>query len=86
MWSKEDMAATNAVFWDGEHWNGSEPTTTRSRNFQSKLSGSTQFDFLPGSTLDTITMTFQDVYSVYIVSMHHTEGDVLCAAGNHRLV
>jgi hypothetical protein len=76
MWSKEDMAATNAVFWDGEHWDRSEPTIIRSRNFPSKLPGSTHVDFLPGSTLDTITMTFQGVYSVYIVSMHHIEGDV----------
>jgi len=66
-WSREDLAATNALFWDGERWDGSEVIMARSRNFPSKLPNSTHVDFLSGSTLATITMTIQGTYSVFIV-------------------
>jgi hypothetical protein len=66
-WSREDLAATNALFWDGEHWDGSEVIMARSRNFPSKLPNSTHVDFLSCSTLATITMTIQGAYSVFIV-------------------
>jgi hypothetical protein len=66
-WSREELAATNALFWDGEHWDGSEAIMIRSKNFPSKLPNSTHVDFLSGSTLATITMTIQGAYSVFIV-------------------
>ncbi|KAH8747697.1 hypothetical protein BGZ57DRAFT_835812 [Hyaloscypha finlandica] len=66
-WSREDLAATNALFWDGERWDGSEVIMARSRNFPSKLPNSTHVDFLSGSTLATITMTIQGAYSIFIV-------------------
>lgn len=75
-WSREDLAATNALFWDGEHWDGSEVIMIRSRNFPSKLLNSTHVDFLSGSTLATITMTIQGAYSVFIVVTNGSMSDL----------
>jgi hypothetical protein len=70
------MAATNAVFWDGKHWDGSEKIMIRSRTFPSKVPDSTHVELLSGSTLATITMTLQGIYSCYIVIKNGSQGDV----------
>jgi len=75
-WSREDLAATNALFWNGEHWDGSEVIMIRSKNFPSKLPNSTHVDFLSGSTLATITMTIQGAYSVFIVVTNSSMSDL----------
>jgi hypothetical protein len=90
-WSREDLAATNALFWNGEHWDGSEVIMIRSKNFPSKLPNSTHVDFLSGSTLATITMTIQGVYSIFIVLTGGNKGSLadffapLAAIGLFRL-
>jgi hypothetical protein len=75
-WSKDDMTATDAAFWGGEHWDGSEAIMIRSRTFPCKLPNSSHVDLISVSTLKTITMTFQGAYSAYIISVQGSEGNV----------
>jgi hypothetical protein len=75
-WSKEEMAATNALFWDGSHWDGSEAMMIRSRSFPSQLADSSHVDLVSLSTLKTLTMVIQGAYSAYIVSVQGDVADV----------
>lgn len=70
------MAATNALFWDGSHWDGSEAIMIRSRNFPSNLAYSSHVDLISVSTLKTITMMIQGAYFAYIISAGDDAADV----------
>ena len=71
-WDRADMAASNAVFWDGQGWCGSEQLMAESRAWATKLPEQTHVNWLSGSTLATIAMTLQGV-SALITLMR--EGD-----------
>ncbi|PMD13404.1 hypothetical protein NA56DRAFT_651851 [Hyaloscypha hepaticicola] len=75
-WGKEEMAATNALFWDGSHWDGSEAIMIRSRSFPSHLADSSHVDLVSVSTLKTITMVIQGAYFAYIISAQDDVADV----------
>jgi len=65
---RADMAASNAIFWNGSRWNGSEEMMLRSRNWVTKLPKKSRVAFISPSTLATVAMTLQGAGAItYIV-------------------
>jgi hypothetical protein len=60
-WDRADMAATNAIFWDGHRWDGSEEMMLKSRAWVTKLPEHTRVNWISSSTLATAAMTLQGV-------------------------
>jgi hypothetical protein len=63
-WDRADMAASNAIFWNGYRWDGSEEMMNRSRDWVTKLPEKTHVSLISSSTLATITMTLQGAGAV----------------------
>ena len=53
------MAVSNAIFWDGRRWDGSEDMMYLSRGWVTKLPEKTHVSLVSSSTLATIAMTLQ---------------------------
>lgn len=64
-WDRADMAATNAIFWTGSRWDGSEEIMLDSRDWITKLPQDTHVNWMSGSTLATIAMTLQGLAAVF---------------------
>jgi hypothetical protein len=58
-WDRRDMAASNAIFWDGHRWDGSEEMMHTSRDWVTKVPKKTHVSLVSSSTLATIAMTLQ---------------------------
>ena len=63
-WDRADMAASNAIFWTGSKWDGSEEMMTRSRQFIIKLPRRSHVRLVSASTLVTLVMIAQGVGAV----------------------
>jgi len=63
-WDRADMAASNAIFWDGYRWDGSEEMMHRSRDWVTKLPEKTHVSLISSSTLATVAMTLQGAGAV----------------------
>lgn len=61
------MAASNAIFWDGYHWDGSEEMIQRSRDLCIRAPKHHHIDPLSGSTIVTIIVTLQGVQAIYSI-------------------
>jgi hypothetical protein len=58
-WDRADMAASNAIFWNGRRWDGSEEMMSMSRDWVTKVPEKTHVSLVSPSTLATIAMTLQ---------------------------
>jgi hypothetical protein len=58
-WDRVDMAASNAIFWNGNRWDGSEEMMHISRDWVTKVPKKTHVSLVSSSTLATIAMTLQ---------------------------
>ena len=66
-WDEADMAACNAVFWDGTRWDGSELVMVQSREWIIKLPPSSHVAFVSGSSLATIAITLQGMQAMLAI-------------------
>jgi len=73
-WDRADMAATNAIFWDGHRWDGSEEMMLKSRAWVTKLPEHTRVNWISSSTLATAAMTLQGVDALLHL-IHSTKVD-----------
>jgi len=64
-WTAEDMAASNAAFWTGNKWDGSENMMVRSREWIIRRPPSNRISFISISMLGTIIVTVQGVQALY---------------------
>jgi hypothetical protein len=58
-WDRADMAVSNAIFWNGQRWDGSEEMMYMSRDWVTKVPEKTHVSLVSSSTLATIAMTLQ---------------------------
>jgi hypothetical protein len=63
-WDALDMAASNAAFWDGRRWDGSEMMMKRSREWNTKQPQQAYVSIVSGSSLATIVITLQGVQAI----------------------
>src|ERR1700761_5036502 len=66
-WTAADMAASNAVFWTGNSWDGSEEMMNRSRKFCTRLPNHNRINFLSASAAKTLIVTLQGVQVTYSI-------------------
>jgi len=62
-----DMAASNAIFWDGYRWDGSEQLMVQSRQWVTKLPQQNRVDWVSSSSLATVAMTAQGISAVALL-------------------
>ena len=73
-WDRADMAASNAIFWDGHSWDGSEKLMLNSRDWVTKLPEKTHVSVVSGSTLASIAMTLQGIDAAFRIAQIHPGG------------
>src|SRR3954452_19766513 len=61
------MAACNAAFWDGKHWDGSEEVMIASRQLATRLPTRSYVSIVSGSTISTLVMALQGVQTISII-------------------
>jgi hypothetical protein len=66
-WTPCDMAASNAHFWLGQFWDGSEDIITRSRRFCVRPPARSYVDLLSSSAAKTLIVTLQGIQALYEV-------------------
>jgi hypothetical protein len=64
-WAPEDMAASNAAFWTGSEWDGSEKIMLRSRAWMTACPPRHRISFLSVSMVGTIIIAMQGVQAIY---------------------
>lgn len=84
-WDRADMAASNALFWDGQQWDGSESILVRSRYWVTRLPEQSHISFLSTSSLATLVTLLQAIQaSAKLVTsldyQHHKEDEIFSAA------
>jgi hypothetical protein len=62
------MAASNANFWDGHSWNGSEAMIIRSRRFLTRPPSRSRISLLSASGAKTLIVTLQGAQAVYMLT------------------
>ena len=67
-WTASDMAASNAHFWVGNDWDGSEEMMMRSRRFCIRVPRRSHVDLISGSTVKTLVIMFQGAQALYAVA------------------
>ena len=83
-WDERDMAACNAVFWDGERgrWDGSEEIMVRSRAWITKLPEQKHIPILSASSVVTLVLTIQGLQAIFLsVSGLNPDGGYRFAQG-----
>ena len=66
-WSRQDLAATNAIFWTSNGWNGGEEMVTACAPHCLRLPEHTHVEVASLTTLKTIITTLQGVSALYIL-------------------
>jgi len=68
-WDERDMAACNAVFWDGERecWDGSEEIMVRSRGWIQKAPEQSHVPIVSVSCLVTVALMFQGMQAMVML-------------------
>jgi len=66
-WDRIDMVTSNAIFWDGNRWDGSEQLMLQSRQWVTKLPQQSRVDWLSSSMLATVAMTAQGIGAVVLL-------------------
>jgi hypothetical protein len=64
-WEPDYMAATNAVFWTGLKWVGSEEIMILSSRFCTRRPSDTRISWTSGSAMKTLVVTIQGVQAMY---------------------
>lgn len=64
-WTSLSMAASNAVFWTAEGWDGSEAMIQKSREYCLRTPRRKHIDLLSGTTAKTVIVTLQGVQAIY---------------------
>jgi hypothetical protein len=67
-WSPADLAASNAAFWTGVHWDGSEAIMLESRAWVTRAPHRNRVDWISVSIVGTIIVTIQGVQAIYQLS------------------
>ena len=67
-WSPADLAATNAAFWTGSHWDGSEDIMLESREWVTRAPHRNRVDWISVSIVGTVIVTIQGVQAIYQLS------------------
>jgi hypothetical protein len=76
-WTRYDLAATNAVFWDGKHWDGSVHILMRKKHEATYLPSRNRISWASGSVLHTLIVTLQGIQAVYVVVYNSTDDDAV---------
>ena len=66
-WSRRDLAATNAIFWTSDGWNGGEEMVTSSATYCLRYPESTRVEILSLTMLKTVITTLQGASAFYIL-------------------
>jgi hypothetical protein len=68
-WDECDIAASNAVFWDGERgfWDGSEEIMTKSRKWITKIPEKNHVPLLSASSVVSLVLTLQGVQATILI-------------------
>ncbi|KAI9855085.1 MAG: hypothetical protein M1813_000569 [Trichoglossum hirsutum] len=68
-WDERDMAACNAVFWDGERcrWDGSEEIMVRSRAWITRKPERSHVPFVSASSVITAVMALQGAQACFLI-------------------
>jgi hypothetical protein len=68
-WDREDMAACNVMFWDGQRgrWDGSEEMMVRCRQWIAKRPEMKRVPILSASTLITVVTTLQGLQATFLI-------------------
>ncbi|KAI9779090.1 MAG: hypothetical protein M1839_007756 [Geoglossum umbratile] len=68
-WDREDMAACNAVFWDGQRgrWDGSEEMMARCRQWIVKKPEMKRVPILSASSVITLVTTLQGLQATFLI-------------------
>jgi hypothetical protein len=61
------MAASNAVFWTTERWDGSEEMIQKSRGYCLREPAHTHIDLVSGTSAKTLVVTLQGVEAIYTI-------------------
>jgi hypothetical protein len=64
-WEPDDMAATNAIFWTGSNWVGSEEIMIISSQFCTRRPSDTRIPLMSGSAMKTLLVTIQGIQAMY---------------------
>lgn len=73
-WSSADMAATNALLWTDNGWDGSESMTFRAIPYATRLPDSGNIQILSGEMLKTVIITLQGAQALYSVISDNIPG------------
>jgi hypothetical protein len=68
-WDRADMAASNAVFWDGERgrWDGSEEIMVKSRAWMTKVPDTAHVTPLSASSASSLILTAQGIGATFLI-------------------
>ena len=69
-WTQLDMAATNAVFWNRKHWDGSLEIMNEKKDLATKFPSSNRVSLASVSVLQTLIISLQGIQAVYTVIIH----------------
>jgi hypothetical protein len=72
-WSASTMAASNALFWNGNAWDGSEAMITRSRHFYMLLPTQPYVNMLSVSALTSVIVAIQGAQALYLIIVQFTK-------------
>jgi hypothetical protein len=64
-WTPEDLAASNAAFWTGSEWDGSEAIMVQSRAWITQRPAHNRVSFISVSVVGTIIVAVQGVQALY---------------------
>ena len=66
-WNAADMAASNAVFWTSEGFDGSEEMMYKSRAFCSRTSALSHAEIFSTDTIKTVITTLQGIQACFVI-------------------
>ena len=68
-WDRANMAASNAVFWDGERgrWDGSEEIMVKSRAWVTKIPDTAHVTPLSASSATSLILTAQGIWATFLI-------------------
>lgn len=70
IWTQYDMAASNAVFWNGRHWDGSVEIMNRKKDLATKYPASNHVSWASTSIFQTLIVSLQGIQAAYTIVIH----------------
>jgi hypothetical protein len=68
-WNSFDMAASNALFWTADGWDGSEEMMVKSRLFCTRTPSMPRIALFSGAAIKTAIVAFQGLQAIYYVAI-----------------